>query len=448
MVAADWLQWQLPYAAKCYAYFPITLFKRVVLRRADPHIPFDFMVRRFWQKWGWLPDEIYRATGRTPVWINMHSGGEAVMSRALLKALHAERGGFVLSTESYDAFELLRRQYPSRVIVPPWDTSLPASRVLAGLRPRALVFVQNANAPVLLRMARRRGAKTMLINGLLSRNVTRANPVLDRALALGFHRELDAVAAQTDADAAAFEAAGVPASRIAITGDLAADLGALRLDAAERVRLRAELGFKPSDKVFVVGSTHPKEREVIVQALRLIRQRVPESRFLVAPRLIHEAWWLVEGLEEIGFSVARRTELLAGKVSDNHDVVMLDTFGELIAMYGAGDAAYIGSTLVPLNPRGGGHNPLEPLTHGTVPLFGPHMNLWPTVVADLRRCWPDIQVESGEALAERAVQVMTGQAPIAAVRAVGLELVERLSGAVQRTLKFLDCELAAEPFQP
>ncbi len=437
---ADWLHWQLRYVARCYAQSPVTLVNRVLLRRGDGNIPAEFLARRFWNKWGWLPDDLCRTAGPTPVWIEMHSGGEVIMSRVLLRALEVERDGFVLSTESYDAFELLRRHYGSRVFLPPWDTSVPVARVLAHVRPRAIVLVQNVFHPVLLRRARRCGAKTVLINGLLSRNVTRANAFMNRARALGAYQELDAIAVQTDADAAAFEAAGVPAARIAITGDVARDLGASRLSAAERAGLRADLGFTPRDKVFVVGSTHPGERDVIVETLRLIRQMLPEARFLIAPRLAHETACFMDALTAAGFIVRRRTELLAGQFA-GHDVVLLDTFGELRAMYGVGDAAYIGSTLVPLNPRRGGHNPLEPLTHGTVPLFGPNMNLWLEVVGALRRPWPAIQVDTPHALAETAVQVMSGQAPVAAIQAVGLDLVERSSGAVERTLTFLEHEL-------
>ena len=214
----------MPYVAFCYAYFPITLVKRVLLKQKRAYLGLDPIVRRFWDKWGSAPVSRSAASvAARPVWINMNSGGELIMSHGLLRQLKVERPGFVLSTEAYDSFQLLAAEYGGgRVFFPPWDTWLPVSRALRRTRPRALVFVQNAYFPVLLRMARKRSIKTVLVNGLLSRNITHGNPTMDRAAALGFYRELDVLSVQTEADAQAFQAMGVAAERISITGDLSA----------------------------------------------------------------------------------------------------------------------------------------------------------------------------------------------------------------------------------
>jgi 3-deoxy-D-manno-octulosonic-acid transferase len=435
-----WLRWQVPYIAFCYAYFPVTLTKRVLLKRKREYLGLDPIVRRFWDKWGGTPRQDVH---HRPVWINMNSGGEMMMSEAVLRRLNVDRPEFVLSTEAYDSFQLMSKRYGlERVFFPPWDTWLPVARSLRRVRPRALVFVQNAYFPILLRVARRRGIKTLLVNGLLSRNMARGNPTMDRAAALEFYRELDAVAVQTEADAAAFRALGVAAERIEITGDLSADLEGVSLTPHARRQLRDELGFSDGP-VLIVGSTHPGERHAVVDAFKALRRRMPNVRFIVAPRQLHEAWFFTEACTEAGFRTVTRTESHAGAParSRDHDVLILNTFGELRRVYGVADVALIGSSLVPLNDRGGGHNPLEPLAHGVVPLFGPHMNLWLDAVAALREAWALIQVDGPEAVADRAADVLNGRAPIGAVRAAGAALIHQSGGSVARTVDFLVREL-------
>lgn len=440
---ATWVRWQGPYVAFASTYFPVTLAKRAVLKQKRAQVGLDPLAARFRDKWGFVSAAVREGSGGgDPIWINMNSGGEVVQSLGLLQQLGAERGGYVLTTESYDSFELLRRRYGRRVFFPPWDLAVSASRALARVRPRALVYVQNAVFPVLLRRARRSGAKTLLVSGLLSRNVERGDRAIQRALALGYYHELDALAVQGEEDADAYRRLGVPAGRITITGDLARDLSAARLDAAARARLRAGLGFEPDETVFIVASTHAAESETIIEILQAMRRALPRVRFIVAPRHLHEAGLFGDACRTAGFSTVTRTVLLAGAdAGTGHDVLLLDSFGELRAIYAAADVAFIGSSLVRLNERGGGHNPLEALVQGTIPLFGPHMNLWPGVAAALRDVWPGSFVESPAAVARSAAAILEGGAPVAALRGLGERFIQESGGAIDRTVAFLRREL-------
>lgn len=370
----------------------------------------------------------------------MNSGGEVVIGRGLLAALGVERGRFIFSTESHDGFDLLSQAYGGdRVFFPPWDTWLPVRRVLAWLRPRSLIFVQNAYFPVLLRQARCAGVKTALVNGLLSRNVEIGNPFMRRALALEFYRELDAVAVQREDDYRVALTLGIPKDRLAITGDMYADLRHLRLSPEERAAIRRDLGLGEADRVVIVGSTHPQEEPVINEMFRLLRQLEPGLRLIVGPRQIHEGGEMAERLREAGWKVARISELSkAGSgASGDYDILLLDTFGQLGRLYGIADVAYIGASLVPLNERRAGHNVLEPLVHGVVPVFGPHMNLWRHVIDRLLKVDPTLQVDGPVALAGRIHKILEGDTTTENIRQVAEEIISEESGAVDKTVSFL-----------
>lgn len=433
-----WARYQMPYAALAYAYFPITLTKRVLLHpRRAAH---DLMVRRFWDQWGWLPAELEQYDGTKPLWIHMNSGGEVIMAQSLIRHLEAGGDPCYFSTDSYDAHGLLRQWYgPGRVAFPPWDTSLPVSRVVRRLNPKALVFVANAYFPTLLKHAKRRGVTTVLVNAVLTRNVHVANPCLRRSLALGVHRTLDAIAVQSEADYDAFRSLGVPTDRLAVTGKLEGDLSHLQLSPAERQALRGSLGLREEDRVLIAGSLPPGEIGTMLEAFSLIRASLPSSRLIIAPRWLHDVPAMVGRVREHGFRVMTRTAVAQHPTPElgRYDALVVDTFGELRTIYGAADVAFIGSSLVPINDRRGGHNPLEPLAHGVPPLFGPHMNLWRTATTQLLGAWPGLEVDSPMTLASRAVDVLTGHAPLQAIRTAGARLIQQESGAVDRTLAFL-----------
>lgn len=432
----NWFKWQLPYVASAYARIPVTFTRRVLL---NPHRG-DLPERWFWDKWGFLKPELSAGRLERPVWVHLNSGGEVIIGAGLLKRLGVEEGPYVLSTESYDGYSLICRRYgPERAFFSPWDTARPISRVLRLLRPRALVFVYSAYLPVLLREARRAGVKTALVNGFFTRDVQMGNPFMQRAMALRFYRELDAIAVQREADYDAALRWGIPKERLCVTGDIYADLTHLRLSEEERLSLRRELGLTDGERVVMIGSTHLKEESVVLEALRLIRQAHPNLRFIVAPRQIQESEEWFGRLCQARWRVVRWSRRREGisPESLNYDVLLVDTFGELGRFFGAADVAYIGASLVPLNERRAGHNVLEPLAHGVIPLFGPHMSLWKHMVERLLQVEPALQVDSPDTLAKRVSDVLERRLQIEAVQQLGGKLITEQAGAVDRTLGFL-----------
>ncbi len=180
--------------------------------------------------------------------------------------------------------------------------------------------------------------------------------------------------------------------------------------------------------------------DALLEALLAIRKRVPQCRCILAPRWLHEAPEMMMRLSRAGLKVVRRTEFLRTGSNNGaclYDVLVLDTFGELGKLYGVADVAYIGASLVPMNERRAGHNPLEPLVHGIPPLFGPHMNWWRPSVQSMLEIWPDFQVDSPQTLTHRVVEVLEGRAPLEKIRESCAQLMERGKGALERTVAFL-----------
>jgi 3-deoxy-D-manno-octulosonic-acid transferase len=157
---------------------------------------------------------------------------------------------------------------------------------------------------------------------------------------------------------------GAPAERLRVVGNVKFDqeLPAPRPEAVKAL----QTAFGSDDRpLWIAGSTHPGEEEQVLAAFKRLRAKLPELSLLLAPRHIERAAEVTALAEVDGWSVARRS-----RVSGPVDVLVLDTMGELSALYGFADVVFVGGSLIPI----GGHDILQPLFYGKPTLFGPHMH--------------------------------------------------------------------------
>ena len=179
-------------------------------------------------------------------------------------------------------------------------------------------------------------------------------------------RSLSLVAAQTEEDARRFKTLGVPASRVRVTGNAKYDRTVTpAADEAARARLTA-MAWDGSP-LFVAGSTHPFEEEMVLAAYLAARREVPLLRLVMAPRHLERAAAAVELLQRAGLRLSRWSDA-PESVELGADALILDVMGALPSFYPLACAAFVGGTLVPV----GGHNLLEPALAGVPVIFGPH----------------------------------------------------------------------------
>ena len=115
------------------------------------------------------------------------------------------------------------------------------------------------------------------------------------------------------------------------------------------------------------------------------------------------------------------------------DVVVLDTIGELAALFEVATVVFVGGSLV----KAGGHNILEPAAHGKAVIFGRHMENF----ADIARTFVDqhgaVQVGSAGELADTLVALLDDPMRRAKLGASARAIVEGNRGATARTLAVL-----------
>lgn len=309
-------------------------------------------------------------------WFHGVSVGEVEALAPVIAAFRGEAGKagrttqVVVSTTTVTGRARAEALYPDALErrFAPLDLPWTIGRALRRIRPSILVLGESELWPSLLQQTGGR-APVVLVNGRLSdRTMLRARRI--RPLYRWMLRRLTAVGVQTPADRDRFVELGLDADRITVTGNTKFDRAPPRLSDEDRRRLRAELGLGTAP-LLVAGSTFPGEDELMLDALAALRST--GLRLVLAPRHPERAAAVEALARSRGFRVWRRSQGAvpdAVAVSDEGpEVVILDTVGELAAIYGLAAVAVVGRSF----RMGGGQNPLEPMAHGIPVVYGPRM---------------------------------------------------------------------------
>lgn len=323
---------------------------------------------------GWnqkLFGKVPRRLGQGPcIWFHAVSVGEVLLLKPILAEVERRRPGWevVLSTGTPTGLSVARRTYPDiMTFYAPLDFSWATRRALSRIRPTVLALVELELWPNLVRAAKVAGARVAIVNGRLSAKSHQGYKSLRGPLGPTLRR-LDAIAAQTAAYAARFVDLGVPADRVQVTGSVKFDGLETDRNNPRTQALRRALKLKPSELIFVAGSTMEGEELAALNAYRAARIDHPTLRLIVVPRHVERFEQVAELLKREGAPVVRRTEKVEAPFPGMEPpVILVDTLGELSAVWGLADVAFVGGSLF---PGRGGQNMIEPAAYGAAVLFG------------------------------------------------------------------------------
>ncbi|MCL7941422.1 lipid IV(A) 3-deoxy-D-manno-octulosonic acid transferase [Halomonas sp. ATCH28] len=310
----------------------------------------------------------------------------------------------------------------------PLDFPGAARRFVARLRPELAIFFETELWPNLLAACDRAGVPVAVVNGRLSprgfRGYRRLRPLMAEALS-----HVAWLAAKSEADARRFIELGMAPPRTTVVGSLKFDItvGGKAREVSERLRTR--LGERP---VWVAGSTHPGEDEQLLAAHARLRERLPDALLVLVPRHPRRFDAVAALCRQADLTLARRSRDEWPR--DDTAVYLGDTMGELLALYGVADLAFVGGSLVPI----GGHNLLEPAALGTPVLTGPALANFSDVAEVMREAGALVEVEDAETLATELRRLFGDREERRRLAEAGRGVVAANRGALARTLAGLE----------
>jgi 3-deoxy-D-manno-octulosonic-acid transferase len=331
------------------------------------------------QRFGAVPPTLVGASEKSTIWVHAVSVGEVIAASAVVTALRQKFPShrvLVSTTTSTGQTLAARRFGAENVFYFPLDFAFAIRPYLDALHPELVVVAETEFWPNFLRLAKRSGARIAVINCRIS---DRSLPgykrfrfwlpkLLEKTLA-----NVDIFLAQTEEDRQRLVEIGGPDSKVTVAGNLKFDVEpppAPKIVASVRDSL-SQSGAGP---VLVCGSTLEEEEGSLLSSFRNILANHPKSVMILAPRHPERFTEVAELVEKLGFRMLRRSlwsgEPLAASV------FLVDSIGELSALYSLATVAFVGGSLVPR----GGHNILEPALYGVPIVTGNHYENFRDVV--------------------------------------------------------------------
>ncbi|NEV60628.1 lipid IV(A) 3-deoxy-D-manno-octulosonic acid transferase [Thiorhodococcus minor] len=381
------------------------------------------------------------AAPRADLWIHAVSVGEVQAAELLIRRLRGRDPALrvlVTTTTPTGAArvqDLLGDAVAHRYT--PYDLPGVMRRFLHQVRPRLVVVVETEIWPSMLAACERQGIPVVLANARLSARSARGYARvggLTRETLQRFAR----IAAQSDADAQRLIALGADAGRVQVTGSIKFDL---RQPASQRElaeTLRRSWGIQRP--VWVAASTHEGEDAQLLEAHRRLLARLPKALLVLVPRHPERFDRVAALVERQGLAMARRSR--EEPCREDRAVLLGDTMGELAAFLAAGDAAFIGGSLVPT----GGHNLLEAATAGVPVAVGPHTFNFAEITEMMVREGAAVRVADAAGLAALMQAWLSDAALRAQVGEQGRAVVERNRGALDRLVAVIDADAEGDLF--
>lgn len=308
------------------------------------------------------------------IWVHAVSVGEVMAALPFLTSLKKGFPGIkiVLSTATYTGQKIAREKFPSadRTMYIPWDTWLTISKAVRTIKPKIFITIETELWPALFSTLKKNGSRIVLLNGRISpesfKGYKLIKPFMKKVLSY-----LDFIYMQGETDAERIVTIGADKKKAGIMGNFKFDI---ELDKKESVNWMD--GVK--GKILLAGSTHKGEEEIVLDAYEEVKKSFPDLKLILAPRHPERFNEAEEILKKRNLNFIRRTDFTVDSSqltvnSQQADIILLDTIGELSQLFSKADVTFIGGSLLPF----GGHNILEPAYWGKPSIFGPHMENFP-----------------------------------------------------------------------
>ncbi|HEV2398490.1 MAG TPA: 3-deoxy-D-manno-octulosonic acid transferase [Candidatus Sulfotelmatobacter sp.] len=332
--------------------------------------------RGFAERLGKVPARLGLPREAPAIWIHAVSLGEVLAIVGLVGQLRRAfpKHRILISTTTDTGQEQARKRFGGEnVFYFPMDFATAIRPYLQALRPELVVLAETEFWPNFLRLVHATGAPIAVVNARISDRswprYHRFRWALRRMLA-----QVNLFLAQTQEDANRLESIGADPQRVQVTGNLKFDVN-LPAPSAIVESLRRSLSTEGAGPILVCGSTVEDEEPVLLKAFENIRVGHPHAVMILAPRHPERFDSVAKLIEHMGITWYRRSgwngEPLAG------GVLLLDTIGELAALYSLADVAFVGGSLVPR----GGHNIIEPAQHGVAVVTGNHTENFRDIVS-------------------------------------------------------------------
>jgi 3-deoxy-D-manno-octulosonic-acid transferase len=313
--------------------------------------------------------------GRPPqtadLWIQAASVGESYLAQEVIRTLETKfplrvlltsntRQGIEILTDGCLRLIKNKKRIQADVRFFPFDQPAIMATAVAGIRPKLMVLMETEIWPGLLRALKTQGCQIAIINGRITpRSLQRYLlwPSIWQAL------RPDKILAISAGDAERFRQLFGP-NGIEVMANIKYDrITPPNANEANEKEIKAMV---PAGVAFVVlASVRREEESQVKKIIHEVLDRRPKTVIGLFPRHIQRIEFWQDALTHMQVKWSLRST--ASQPVPAGNVIIWDSFGELMSAYRLAQSAFVGGSLAPL----GGQNFLEALVSGIIPVSGP-----------------------------------------------------------------------------
>jgi len=384
----------------------------------------------FKERFGFINRALF--SNNKPVVFHCASVGEVLAATPLIKALQHEQPqlNILITCNTPTGREQVTAQFKQSVAVSylPIDFPMATTRFLKRVKPQLLCILETELWPNLMANAHKQNIPVLVVNARLSEKSQQGYEKVAQ-LTRSIMQSITALASHDKTDANRFIELGLPAEKSHVTGSIKFDITPTTTQLDKVASLKQY--YKKAERfIWVAGSTHPIEHELILDAHQQLLKKQPDALLIIAPRHPEQFDKVAELLTQSTLSFSRRSQ----NNYQNEHVLLADTLGELQCLYGAASVSYIGGSLI----RRGGHNPLESAAFSVGVITGPHTYNFDHVYPELTKLKGACVVENADELAQQLITFSQNKKACQTLGTKAAQCVAKNQGAIKKTLTIIN----------
>ena len=373
------------------------------------------------------------------IWFHAVSVGESEALFPLLKKIqqhHPEAKLLVTTTTPTGSarVQAVMKDTVTHVYLP-YDMPDVVQRFIGHFKPTLAVIMETEIWPNLYTCCGQHHIPLYLINARLSERSARGYQKISQFVRSTLDN-VSIIATQTQDDAQRFVSLGAKTDAIKVMGNIKFDISVPEITLADGHQLKNTLFANRF--VWVIASTHKEEEAIFITLYQHIKLQIPELLLLLVPRHPERFIEVKRLCEQKQLKTVSRTS--GEPVTQDTDVYLVDTMGELKMIYAASDIAFVGGSMVPT----GGHNILEAVAVGVPVLFGPYVSNFKEIARGILNQQAAIQCVDNDAIVQSVLSLYHQPNERLELVAKGQVFLKQNQGAIARIYAMLEPVIRGE----
>lgn len=360
------------------------------------------------------------------LWIHAVSVGEILALSDFIKSVQGY--DIVLTTSTEQGFEVANLKLKDtckQIVYFPYDLPLFVNRAIKAINPKLVFVMETEIWPNFINTLNKAEIPVLIINGRISERTFKSYKCL-KFFFKPILSKFAAILAQSQTDAERFIQIGANPVSTKVMGNIKFDIKAPDVSYLDLGLSELEPG-----PLFIAGSTHKGEDEVVLDAFLEAKKTVHNLKLLLAPRHMERLEQVESLVVARGLGFELRT---SGKNFKDTDVIILNTTGELAALYSQAKVVFMGGSF----NNTGGHNPLEAAIWNKPVISGPSVKNFRHIYSELCEFNCAKIVKTPPELTCELIKILTDKAVLCSMISNCEKVFEKNSGAKKYLLNLLE----------